>query len=112
MVLLTQQNRITPAIQDTFRRVLDQKNQLSSLETQIRSRQQEVEAITKDQARLRENMKELKGSAEEKALLQRYTRQLDSQEDRLNALSKEIAELQEKQELDQMVQQITLDESF
>jgi hypothetical protein len=117
VVLLTQQSRMTPAIQATFRRVLDQKNQLSGLEMQIRSRQQEVETITRDQTRLRENMKALKGSPEEKALLQRYARQLDSQEDRLNTLSKEIADLQEKhtrtqQQLDQMVQEISLDESF
>ena len=62
-------------------------------------------------------MKALKGSAEEKALLQRYTKQLDSQEDSLNTLNKEIADLQqrqgqEQQKLDEMVQQITLDESF
>lgn len=35
-------------------------------------------------------------AAEEKALLQRYNRQLDSQEDHLSTLSKEIADLQEK----------------
>jgi hypothetical protein len=117
VVLLTQQGRITPAIHEVFRKVLDQKNRMDGLETQLKSRQQEVEAITKDQARLRENMKALKGSPEERALLQRYTRQLDSQEDRLNTLNKEIADFQEKhtqaqQQLDQMVQQITLDESF
>ena len=104
-------------MQEAFRRVLEQKNKVDSLGTQIRTRQHEVETITKDQARLRENMKALKGSAEEKALLQRYAHQLDSQEDRLNALAKEISDLQEKQnqaraQLDQIVQQITLDESF
>jgi hypothetical protein len=114
---ITQQRQITPAMQEAFRRVLDQKNKVDSLGTQIKNRQHEVESITKDQARLRENMKALKGSAEEKALLQRYTRQLDAQEDRLNTLNKEISDLQEKQtqarnQLDQMVQQITLDESF
>jgi hypothetical protein len=62
-------------------------------------------------------MKALKGSAEEKALLQRYTRQLDSQEDRLTTLNKEISDLQEKHtlaegQLDRMVQDITLDEHF
>ena len=62
-------------------------------------------------------MKALKGSTEEKALLQRYTRQLDSQEDRLNTLTKEISDVQEKQtraqqQLDRMVQEITLDEHF
>jgi hypothetical protein len=117
VAFITQQRQITPAMQDAFRRVLDQKNKVDSLGTQIKNRQHEVETITKDQARLRENMKALKGSAEEKALLQRYTRQLDSQEDRLNTLTKEISDLQEKQtqarsQLDQIVQQISLDENF
>jgi chromosome segregation ATPase len=117
VVLLTQQNGITPAMQDVFHRILDQKNQASSLAAQIQARQQEVESINKDQGRLRENMKALKGSAEEKTLLQRYTRQLDSQEDRLSALTKEISDLREKQtqaqqQLDHMVQEITLDEHF
>ena len=35
-------------------------------------------------------MKALRGSAEEKALLQRYTRQLDEQETQLDALRKKI----------------------
>jgi chromosome segregation ATPase len=91
--------------------VLDQKNQFGSLARQIQSRQQEVESINKDQARLRENMKALKGSAEEKALLQRYTRQLDSQEDRLNTLTKETVDLQQKyvqvqSQLDRMLQEM------
>ncbi|HSY65543.1 MAG TPA: DUF4139 domain-containing protein, partial [Terriglobales bacterium] len=117
VAFITQQREITPAMQDAFRRVLDQKNRVDSLGTQIKTRQHEVETITKDQARLRENMKALKGSSEEKALLQRYAHQLDSQEDRLNTLAKEITDLQEKQnqaraQLDQIVQQITLDETF
>jgi hypothetical protein len=117
IAFITQQRQITPAMQDAFRRVLDQKNKVDSLGTQIKARQREIENITKDQARVRENMKALKGSAEEKALLQRYAHELDSQEDRLNTLNKEISDLQEKQtqarnQLDQIVQQITLDENF
>jgi hypothetical protein len=117
IALITQQRQITPAMQDAFRRVLEQKNKVDNLGTQIKARQHEIETITKDQARVRENMKALKGSAEEKALLQRYAHQLDTQEDRLNALNKEISDLQEKQtqarnQLDQIVQQITLDENF
>ena len=117
VAFITQQRQITPPMQEAFRRVLDQKNKVDNLGTQIKTRQHEVETIAKDQARLRENMKALKGSAEEKALLQRYAHQLDSQEDRLNALAKEITDLQEKQnqarsQLDEIVQQITLDETF
>jgi hypothetical protein len=36
VVLLTQQGRITPAMQDVFHRVLDQTNQVSSLVTELR----------------------------------------------------------------------------
>ncbi len=115
--VLSVENRMTPALQQAFRRVLDQKDAISRIQSQVESRQHELGAINKDQARIRENMKALKGSAEEKALLQRYTKQLDSQEDRLSALNKEIADLQQKQsqeqqKLDDMVQQIALDESF
>jgi hypothetical protein len=43
-----------------------------------------------DQGRLRENMKALRGTAEEKALVQRYTKQLDEQENQLESLRKNI----------------------
>ena len=59
-------------------------------------------------------MKALKGSAEEKALLQRYTAQLNEQENKLEALRKEIADLEVQRqkaqgELDRMVQDLALD---
>jgi hypothetical protein len=115
--VLSVENRMTPALQQAFRQVLDQKNVVAKLQSEIASRQQALNGINRDQARIRENMKALKGSVEEKALLQRYTKQLDSQEERLSALNKEIADLQQKQaqeqqKLDDLVQQIALDESF
>jgi Carboxypeptidase regulatory-like domain len=117
VALITEQKQVTPCMQDVFHRVLDQKNKVSAREDEVKSLQAEIESINKDQARIRENMKALKGSAEEKALPERYTKQLDSQEDRLSSLNKEIADLQQKQsqeqqKLDDMVQQIALDESF
>jgi hypothetical protein len=117
VTLIAEQNNLSPAVQDVFRKVLSKKNEISGLESQIGVREKEAASIDKDQARLRENMKALKGSAEEKALLQRYTRQLDSQEDRLAVLHKEVEDLNGKkaradEELDQMLQAITLDEKF
>lgn len=114
---LVAQNRVTPKLENAFHQVLDQKNKIAGLQSQIETRQRELDAINRDQARIRENMKALKGSAEEKDLVLRYTHQLNSQEDRLTALHKEIADLQEQhtteqQRLDEMVQQITLDQSF
>ena len=114
---LVVENHVTPALTDAFHRVLEQKNQIYFVQSDIESRQQELTAINRDQARVRENMKVLKGSAEEKALLLRYTKQLDSQEDRLTTLNKEIRDLEQKKsqerlKLDAMVQEIALDESF
>ena len=62
-------------------------------------------------------MKALKGSSEEKALIQRYVGQLDSQENRLGVLRKESADLATQQqaaqaELERMVMEVTVDESF
>ena len=117
VAVFVEQKQPTPAMMEIFHRVLAQKNVVSNIEDQIKTHQTELAAINKDQARIRENMKALKGSAEEKTLLQRYTKQLDSQEDSLNTLNKDIAALQQKQaqeqqKLDEMVQQITLDENF
>lgn len=111
------ENRMTPELEKAFREVIDQKNVVARLQSQIASRQQELNAISRDQGRIRENMKALKGSPEEKVLLQRYTGQLNSQEDRLTTLNKEIADLQqrqtvEQQRLDETVQTVALDESF
>jgi chromosome segregation ATPase len=115
--MLVETRSVTPAAPQAMRRVLDQKNQLGALENQITSRPHEVESITKDQAWLREIMKALKGSSEERALLQRYTRQLDQQEDRLFALPKEISDLDERkdkadEDLEQTIQAIVIDESL
>ena len=105
---------ITPKVEAELRKVIAKKFEIAGMDQEIKSRQQEMEAIEKDQARLRENMKALKGSPEEKALLQRYTRELDGQEDRLAALQKENGERKAKREglqaqFDVMVQGISID---
>ena len=117
LTLLVADNRITPALKDAMQRVLQKKNDIARLEGQSSDRKRQMDAIEKDQARLRENMKALKGSAEERALIQRYTRELDSQEDKLAALRKEKDDFASKQEqvqyeLETMVEQIVLDERF
>jgi hypothetical protein len=117
VVLLSRQQRITPAMQQVFDKVLSQKSKIAELDQELNQRRQESDQISADQARIRENMKALKGTAEEKALLQRYTGELNSQEDRLAALRKELEDLRSKRniasaELDRIVMGITLDESF
>jgi hypothetical protein len=70
--------------------------------------------IFDDQQRLRENIKALNGSAEEKALLQRYTQQLNEQETRLAELRKETEKLAAQSEyaeevLDEMIRGLSFD---
>ena len=107
----------SPEVQAALRQVLDQKNKISDLDTQVSARQQEINSITTDQSRVRENMKALRGSTEEKVLLQRYAQQLNSQEDRIAALNSQIAELKQKRDgekatLDSMIKGINLEQSF
>lgn len=61
-----------------------------------------------------ENMSALKGSSSERRLLERYTRQLDEQETRLDALKRERAALAERhqradRELNELIAALTLD---
>jgi hypothetical protein len=61
-------------------------------------RQNQLQAIAQDQARIRENMTALKGSAAERRLLERYTRQLDEQESAIESLTREVADLESRHE--------------
>jgi hypothetical protein len=115
--LLVQQKRVTPAMQQAFDRILKQKQKVDQISNQIQQAKRESDQIAVDQNRIRENMKALKGTPEEKALLQRYVGQLDSQESRLATLRKESDDLQIQQnqahaELDRLILEVNVDESF
>jgi hypothetical protein len=81
---------ITPEMAQALQKIMDQKAVVAKLEEEMENRQKDIDRIVEDQGRLRENMKALRGSAEEKALLQRYTKQLDEQETQLETLRKTI----------------------
>lgn len=113
----TRETKLKPEVEQALRKIVAKKGEIGGVDTDITIRQRELAEIDKDQSRVRENMKALKGSSEEKALLQRYTKQLDSQEDRINALRGEISGLQTKRtqfqaELDQMIQNIDVNEKI
>ena len=117
VAVLTQQKRVTPALQQVFDSILKQKLKVGAIADQIADRKRTSDQIGVDQSRIRENMKALKGTSEEKALLQRYVGQLDSQESQLAALRKESIDLtaqqnQAKEELDRMIMTVNLDEVF
>jgi hypothetical protein len=84
-------NGIQPEIETALRNLLAKKDEIASIEGQIQERRDEVASIGQEQSRIRENMKSLKGTPEEKTLLQRYVASLNQQEDRLTALNSEIS---------------------
>ena len=94
ITVLVRDKAISPQLEAALREVLRRKTDLNRLTEQRHQLDLEDVRINADQIRLRENMKALKGTAEEKALLQRYVKQLDDQETRLEALGKEIKSLQ------------------
>ena len=96
--LLLTNAKASPAVLAALQPVFDAHNAVVALDQQITVRTNEVAEITKDQDRLRENMKALKGTAEERALLQRYTGELNQQEDRLAALRTQLADLHKQRE--------------
>jgi hypothetical protein len=108
---------IKPDLEQALRRIIEQKNKIAAVDQQIQTKQTLITAISQDQQRLRENMKALKGSVEEKALLQRYTHELTAQEDKLQAARADIDSLaikkaEGKAQLDKLLQDLTLDETI
>jgi hypothetical protein len=79
------QQELAPQLQ----RILGQRSAVADIDRRISDLLTEETDIGKDQQRLRDNMKALKGSAEERALLHRYTTELNTQEDRLAELKRQ-----------------------
>jgi uncharacterized coiled-coil protein SlyX len=113
--VLVSDSAIKPDTVQALQKIVAQKNVIAGLDGQIKDRQDQITSINEDQGRLRENMKALKGSVEEKALLQRYTKELNDQEDKLQAVRAEIASLEQqrskaREQLDKMMMELTLDD--
>jgi hypothetical protein len=89
---------ITPEIEAGLREVIARRTAVGRLDADLAARRTEIDSIGQDQARVRENMQALRGSSEEKRLLQRYVAQLDAQETRLAALRGEIETLTAERE--------------
>jgi len=114
VALFVHEKSIDKTAEDALQKIVAQRAVVADLDAKSSDRDDEQKQIFDDQQRLRENMKSLKGSPEEKKLLQRYTQQLDAQENRLEELRKEIQQLEAQKEaaqaaLDKMIEELSLD---
>jgi hypothetical protein len=107
---------IQPEVESALRQLLAKKDAIAAVRRVLKERRDDVDGITREQARIRENMKALKGSAEEKALVERYVAGLNRQEDLLGALNSEIAEKElelnaRESEYQQMAESMAFDQA-
>jgi hypothetical protein len=112
--LFIRQQSINKAVEDALRGILAQKSAVADLDSKKTALEEEATKIFDDQQRVRENMKVLKGSAEEKQLLQRYTQQLNEQETRLGQLTKATGQVEKDIEaaqevLNRMIRELSID---
>jgi hypothetical protein len=117
VALFVKDRSISPAVEEALRGVFSQSSAVESLEAQLQEREDEIHKIYDDQQRIRENLKALTDSANEKALVQRYTKQLDDQENRLDALRRETAQIQTQidaanQTLEKTIQSLSFDDKL
>ncbi len=102
-------SRVRVALQPVF----DAKRRVAELDTQIGMQRDAVNRIEADQGRLRQNLASLKNSAEERALVKRYTGELNAQEDRMSSLRDSLTKLQAQRDtaqndLNQQVETLSL----
>ena len=98
LTLILRNANATPSFMQQIQPIFDAKRNLASIDTQIRTRESNINQITEDQKRIRENLSALKGSAEERSLAKRYTGELNQQEDKLATLRKDLDSLNQQRE--------------
>ena len=114
ITLILRGRNVAAGVEPQLRAVAAKSREVGEVQRTIADRQGEVRRITEDQTRVRENLKALKGSEAEKALIQRYTTQLGTQEDRLDVLRKAIETAEadravKQQELTRLVNALSVD---
>jgi hypothetical protein len=109
---ITQRGILPDALRQALQPVLDKRAELAAAEREVTDFNNQINTIGQDQARVRQNLQVLKGSAEEKALVKRYTTELNAQEDRLLVVRKQLADATMRRdarrtELSQLIQRLT-----
>ena len=91
IVILIRSGASEPSLRRALQPLTDKRSEVAAAEARMSTINGQIAEIERDQQRVRENMKALRGTEEEKALTQRYTRQLGDQEDRLAVLRTDLA---------------------
>jgi len=82
-------------VERALKPLLAKQAEIRDVEQQLALRHEEIATIESDQARLRENIRALGSTRADRGLVERYTRQMAAQEDRLEVLRREIARFEQ-----------------
>lgn len=114
IALWVRERTLDKEIERALAALIAKKNQIADLDRQMQAADQEIERLFRDQERMRENIRALGGSPEEAQLRQRYIRQMNAQENQLEATRAKRAGLEQQRaaaqkELDAMIQNLSFD---
>ncbi len=112
--IFVKSNYLTPQMKQAMESMIDLKGRIAQLTRQISERQAEIGTIARDQERMRENLRALGKSDEEKQLVQRYVGKIAQGEDQLERLRAEEKKLIEEKsglqsQLDERMRKLTMD---
>ncbi len=108
---------IDPEIEKALQAIAAKKAEINDLTQKLASLDKEQNDIFKDQERIRGNLQRLGQTPEEATLRQRYIRQLDAQENRINSIRGEREKLEQsrsaaQRQVDELIQKLSLDKKL
>ncbi|MCE9631041.1 MAG: hypothetical protein K8S94_10070 [Planctomycetia bacterium] len=111
ILFFTNTKETIPAVKEALGKVIERKRDIERLVQERAKREQEVQVVSQEQERIRQNMAQLERTSD---LYTRYVQKFAAQEDRVETLRKEIAELQSGEQesrraLDDYLQTLELD---
>lgn len=101
IVVLVRKKYLTENTQNKLQKIVALKSEVSTINRGLKAIQKERGQIFEDQKRLRENLRGLRQTTEEKGLRNRYVKRLNQQETRLEELRKREKELNQELKIKQ-----------
>jgi hypothetical protein len=95
ILFFTTARQSSPAVKEALGKVLERKREIERLAEERARREQEVQVVGQEQERIRQNMGQLERTSD---LYTRYVQKFAAQEDRVEKLRTEIADLQAREQ--------------
>jgi Carboxypeptidase regulatory-like domain len=110
-------NYLTAQMKQAMEAIVNTKSKINLLGNALSERQAEINTLVKDQERMRENLRALGKSEEEKQLMQRYVSRISQGEDQLDHLRQEEKKLlaeknSMQQQLDDQIRKLAIEHTL